>query len=364
MAVVVACIVRATPIAAQETPADTADVLVELARSLETEGRTELARQLLRLVLDRYPDTPAAREAAQQLGLLRDTRVAGSGRVQFVVWNTLFGTWLGLAIPAAFGADSPEPFGAGLLVGGPTGYLASRAYARSRSLTAGQAGAYTLATVWGTWQGLGWQQALNISEPSDEGPWVAMVIGGLTGIGTGLLLSHQDISRGGITLADHAALWGTWYGFALGVMLDREDDALWAFTLVGGDVGLAAAVPTASIWRPTPGQVRLTSLAGVAGGVAGLGLDLLLSVEDDATAVAIPTIGATIGLVAGALGTAGRNDNRTDFDGTLDGALLNVRDGLRLGFPSLLPDAQPSLTRDGRVTMRPAVHLRLVDVRF
>ncbi len=114
------------PLHAQETPADTAAILVSVARGLDIEGRRDLAEELLRYVMEHYPGTAAAQEAQQLLEALVGIRQAGSGRVQFVVWNTVFAIWLGLAVPAAFGADEPEPFGAGLLLAGPSGFLVSR----------------------------------------------------------------------------------------------------------------------------------------------------------------------------------------------------------------------------------------------
>ena len=57
----------------------------------------------------------------------------------------LYGAFLGAAIPAALGADDPEGYGAGLLVGAPLGFFASRAYAKNPAITDGQAGSRTPA---------------------------------------------------------------------------------------------------------------------------------------------------------------------------------------------------------------------------
>jgi hypothetical protein len=361
---------------AQQTPADTAAVILEVARQLRVEGATTTAEELLEYLIQRYPGSPAATQARELLADLLGTLEERDGRVQFIVWNTLFFTWLGLATPAALGADEPEPFGAGLLIGAPVGYLASRAFASNRPISSGQAGAYTLSTIWGTWQAMGWRAVLNIGEKeicnefgcySDtptEAPWTAAVVGGLAGIGTGLWLSKKNIPRGDMTLVDHGALWGTYYGLALGIILNKEDDTLLAYTLLGGNAGLLAAVPAARAWRPTRGQVRLASVAGLAGGVAGLGIDLIVQPDDTETAVAIPTATATIGLIVGALTVRGkgRPDGRSSPD--FQQAFLNVGDDVTVGFPLPFASALPSLDEHGRRRLRPALSVNLVSARF
>ena len=368
--------IRATPLEAQQTAADTAAVILDVARQFRLDGAMTTAERLLEYIIERYPGTPAASQARELLAQLLGTLDEGDGRVQLIVWNTLFFTWLGLATPAALGAEDPEPYGVGLLLGAPAGYLASRAFLHNRPLSSGQAGAYTLATVWGTWQAIGWRAALNIgdeeycyefgcySDTPTEAPWAAAVIGGLAGIGAGLWLTNKHIPTGSMALVDHGALWGTWYGLALGIILDREDDALLAFTLLGGDAGLLAAIPAARAWRPTRGQVRLASVAGLAGGVAGLGIDLIVQPEDGKTAVAIPTVTATIGLIAGAMTVRGKGPRGAGPSPETREALLNVGDGLTVGLPLPVPGALPCLDEHGRRRLTPAVNLNLLSARF
>lgn len=367
---------RASALEAQQTAADTAAVILDVARQLRIDGAMTTAEQLLEYVIQRYPGTPAAAQARELLAQLLGTLDERDGRVQFIVWNTLFFTWLGLAAPAALGAEDPEPFGVGLLLGAPTGYLVSRAFVRDRPVSSGQAGAYTLSTVWGTWQAIGWRAALDIgdeescyefgcySDTPTEAPWAAAVIGGLAGIGTGLWLTSKHIPTGDMALVDHGALWGTWYGLALGIILDKEDDTLLAFTLLGGDAGLLAAIPAARAWRPTRGQVRLASVAGLAGGVAGLGIDLIVQPEDGETAVAIPTVTATVGLIVGAVTVRGKGRSHARSAPDSREALLNVGDDLTVGVPLPVPGALPSLDERGRRRLAPAINFNLLSARF
>jgi hypothetical protein len=365
-----------SPLQAQQTPADTAAVILEVARQLRLEGATTTAEELLDYIIQHYPDTPAAAQARELLAALLGTLEERDGRVEFIVWNTLFFTWLGLATPAALGADEPEPFGAGLLIGAPSGYLFSRVFVRNRPISSGQAGAYRLSTVWGTWQAIGWRAVLEIgneescdpnscySKAPTEAPWVAALVGGLAGMGTGLWLSNKHIPTGDMALVDHGALWGTWYGLALGIILDKENDALLTFTLLGGDAGLLAAIPAARAWRPTRGQVRLTSVAGLAGGVAGLGIVLLAQPEDENTAVAIPTATATLGLIVGALTVRGKGRRDAGSSPDFREALLNVGDDLSVGFPLPFAGTLPSLDEHGRRRLRPALSVNLLRARF
>ncbi|MDH3291132.1 MAG: hypothetical protein OEO20_04035 [Gemmatimonadota bacterium] len=370
-----------TTAAAQQTPADTAAILVQTARELDASGRYELAEELLRYVVDRYPGTPAAARAADLLAGLRRSMTLGGGRTGFVVWNTLFLSWLGIATPAALGAESATPYGAGLLVGAPLGFFASRAYAGATPLTAGQAGLYSLSTVWLSWQAAGWREVLGVgddefcfqtptgevcdsSSPS-EAVFAALLVGGVAGIGTGLALSRVDVDNGTATLIRHASLWGTWYGFAAGVLAGAENNALLTTTLLGGNAFMAAALPIASAWRPTPSQVRITSAAGLAGGIAGLGLDLLFDVNDNQAAVAIPTAGATLGLGLGAtLLSPRRSIERREASAIPRLALVTLDRGMMLDLPVPLPTAVPQLSRDGRIHLTPAVQVRLFEAHF
>src|SRR5690606_24048986 len=49
---------------ARQTPADTAAITLDVAGTLEAEGKGKAARALLELIVRRYPGTPAAAEAS------------------------------------------------------------------------------------------------------------------------------------------------------------------------------------------------------------------------------------------------------------------------------------------------------------
>jgi hypothetical protein len=295
---------------------------------------------------------------------------------------TLYGAWLGVALPLAFGADSPEAYGVGLLLGGPTGFIAGRTLARALDLTEGQARAITLGGTWGTWQGLGWQEVFDIgvdqtcgpdpfdgsdtcydNEDSSEEMVAAMIAGGLTGLAAGAILAGRDISPGTGTVVNFGSFWGTWFGVAGGTIAGLRDDDLLAATLVGGDVALLTTALLAPGWNMSRSRARLVSIAGVLGGLAGAGLDLIVQPDDTKVAMGIPLAGSLLGLTFGALAT--RQDDPTRV-GALDigGALLQLDGGrLALGTPVPTPTMRPI---DGPRGTRwaPAVGVELFRASF
>ena len=106
----------------QETPADTARVILGVAEKLRAKGEDEDAERLLMLVRRLYPSSDAAVLAGNMLAELRRSSEDGSGATELIVFNTFYGAALGVIIPAALGAEDPEPYGAGILLGAPAGY--------------------------------------------------------------------------------------------------------------------------------------------------------------------------------------------------------------------------------------------------
>ncbi|MCZ6916860.1 MAG: hypothetical protein O7I93_08790 [Gemmatimonadetes bacterium] len=357
-----ALVVPSTRAAAQQTRADSAGVLATLAAELAAEGRTRLADSLYTLILQRYGDTSFAELARAARRELRANQVATSGRGELIAWNTFYGAAMGVLIPAALGADGSAAYGAGLLIGPAVGYGATRLYTSRNSVTAGQARAITFGSWWGMWQGLGWREVLNIgtkqvcvnpdfaprvcfeSDP-DEAPYAAMVIGGFAGVIGGYVLGRAvEISATTALIANFGAIWGTWYGFALGTMADGEGDALWASTLIAGNVGLVAAAATASSWNWTRRRAWFVHLAWIAGLVGGFGLDLIAQPDDDRVAAAIPAATSAAGLLLGVVTTKNMVNESEGIE--FGQALLNWReDELVVGIP--LPTPTVLLGRDG-----------------
>lgn len=349
----------AGPLRAQVSRADSAAVLLESARVFEARDRWDIAEALYQFLLERYPETAAALSARERLSTAPVSR-RSTGRTELVVWTTLYGLWLGTAIPTIFDADGPEPYGLGLLLGGPAGFLAGRSLARSRPLSSGQARAITLGGSWGTWQGAGWANVAELNDGSDV--VAAAVAGGLVGIAAGTLLSRKTISDGLATTVNFGALWSTWFGFALGYIAGIEDDGLLATTLLAGDAGLLVTSLLGPHWDLSRNRARLISIAGVIGGLGGAGIDLLTQPDDDKVALAIPLATSIGGLIIGVATTRDR-DRSNGADGPLDsdGALIQVN-GRRwdVGLPTVVPWSRTSARAGGPV----ALYVPLLRARF
>ena len=362
---------RPRPVLAQ-TAADSAQAILEAAQVLERDGRTELARELLRYLRQRWPDSPAARAARDRIEALPAAPLSPFGRTSFIAYHTLYGAFLGVAIPAALGAEDPEPFGAGLLLGAPLGFFASRAWGRSRPLTDGQAGVVQFGSFWGGWLGFALQSVLDLGEETicdgdvcffdtpATARWTAGVVGSVAGLSAGLLAARRPIAGGTSSLIFHGSLWGTWYGVAAGIFTDAEDDDLLTAALIGGNAGLLLAIPMARVGRPTSSRVRIASAGGLAGGLAGLGTVLLFSIEGDKAVIATTAASVTLGLILGAsLGKDGLH--RADGGPLLLAPALVSGDGpLRLGLPLPVPARLPA--ESGRITT--GWRLSLLDARF
>jgi hypothetical protein len=374
-----------SPASAQETRADTAAVLVQAARRLAAEGERDVAANLLRYIIRWYGDTPIAQQAARELAAADRARAAGSGRTGFVVTNTLVGAWLGVAVPLAFGADDAPPFGVGLIAGPAAGLLGSLAYTKSYPITSGQTAAYRWSVVWLSWQGFLMRELTGIGDKEDcyafegqldcysytpdEAPFAALVAGGAAGIGAGLVLTRMNLPAGDVALVQDASAWGTAFGATLSVLTSSDgnpdDKAVFGWMSAVGNGFLLGAIPLARAWRPSVGRVRLITLSGIAGGLVGIGIDLIAEVDDDKTAFGIPTLGAAVGLATGIALTARRELSRAGELAPADGgALLHLGRDPGFGIPLPEPRALPALKPDGQLGRQPALGFRLAEFRF
>lgn len=346
----------------QQTAADTAMVLYRAALRAEAAGEQRLAESLLRFVLNQYPGTAAAEQAGEKLRSLRREHPA-SGRVELTVWGAIYGGWLGIAVPWAFGAEELSAYGAGLLVGSPTGLLAGRALARSGPMSQGQARAIRWGSIWGTWQGLGWRDVLGLGT-SEGAPATAAIVGGLGGIAVAAALARtREIDVPTSTAVELGSLWGTWFGLWSGFALGAEEDTLIAVTLLSGNAALLASALAAPKLRWSVARYRLVSAAGLAGALAGLGVALLLEVRDEKVGASIVLAGSATGLGLGIAAT-GRETGPSGSEVVRQApALLNFAQGRAIiEFPVPLPGLLPAGQDGVKRRWAPGFYLKLAEL--
>ena len=285
-----------------------------------------------------------------------------SGRVQLFVCETLHGLWLGVAVPAMFGADSPAPYGLGLLLGAPAGILFAKTLSDARPISSGQARAILWGGEWGWWQAVGWASALSndLSGRAFFGSTVAGLVGGTA---IGLAISAHPVSAGDASLVTHSATWGTWISVASGALADLDGDTELELALIGGDAAMLAAAAATKHVEMSSGRVWLVTASGIAGVFAGFGIDLLIQPEGRGW-LAVPLATSIAGLAAGLVATRHFDEGRLADAGAMPGgALVSVRDG-RLSFD--LPTPQPALVpRDERGVRRwaPGVRVTIFQMR-
>jgi len=367
-------------LASQVSRADSAAVLLDAARELQSQGDDETAYRLLLFIARSYDGTPAARDALTWLGTFSGEQRTSSGKAGLMVWNTLFGAWLGAAVPAAFGAESETAYGAGLLIGAPLGFFGTKAFTNKHTVSSGQAITTAFGSIWGTWQAAGWRSVLEIGsqetcdpvgdfcweDTPDEAPFTAAVVGGLAGIAAGgLVAAAKNPTAGDATLVMWSSFWGTWYGIAGGVLAGAEDDALLTWSLMGGNVGLVASAFGTKAFSGSAGHVWMITSAGLAGGLAGVGIDLLASVDDTKAAVMIPALTSAAGLVVGALITRGGSNLPDLSDPAGTNALINLNgNDWGLAMPMPLPTVLYRVAPDGRTSPTVGMQIPVFAGRF
>ena len=311
----------------------------------------------LNAVIDKYPDTVYARFAEnrkqrlEQLNLpsIRRKKIDPSGRIETVVFSTLYSTWLGIGTARLVDeTDNAKSIAGGMMIGAPTGLLTSLIATRNTKLTRGQSALINFSGSWGTWQGLGW--AILISEDDGEKPLISStMIGGLSGIiATSALTRKIDPSLGDMRIINYGALWGTWLSVTAGKVVGVPDgDELLAWTLIGGNLGAAVMASLSSKIDITPARAHWINLGGVIGTIVASGIVMIIAESDISESAAFGTlmVGGIAGLITGIYNTRhipspeasemlGRRDNSTRWDRSPYESQLNSS-GIHANFLSL-----------------------------
>ena len=291
----------------------TAEQLYENAFRLIVEGNYDAAYDRLDEIISAYPDTIYARFARdrrrrlEELNLfsIKRKKIDQSGRIESVIFSTLYSTWLGIGSARLAKADSGKAAAAGMMIGAPVGLLTSLALTRNAKLSRGQAELINFSGYWGTWQGLG--LAIILDKNDDEKTMISgAMTGGLLGILTTSILTRKiDLSLGDASLIHYGGLWGTWLSFLAGLVADIEDeDDHLALALVGGNLGAAAMAALSPKIEMSLGQASLINLSGIVGTIVAGGFLLIFQPDSGRAVWGTLMAGGILGLVGG-YGTMG-----------------------------------------------------------
>ncbi len=290
------------------------------AFKLIVEGDYGEAYDKLDEIIAKYPDTAYAqfaenrKQRLEKLNLpsIRRKKIDQSGRIESVVFSTLYSTWLGVGsarLLSSEGAEKPEKaVAAGMMIGAPLGLLTSLKLTQNARLTRGQAALINFSGYWGTWQGYGW--AILLDEDEDEKTLIGSAMaGGLLGILTTSALTRRiDLSLGDAGIINYGGLWGTWLSLCAGIVADVEDgDKLLGLVLAGGNLGAAAMASLSPKIEVSLARASLINLNGIVGTIVAGGFLLIMQPDNEESAFAVLMAGGILGLATGVLSTA-------DFD--------------------------------------------------
>jgi len=237
--------------------------------------------------------------------LLRGAGLDQSGRVELLIFSGYYGIWLGVATPIAVREESAEAIAAGLLFGGGASVYLTHLLTRGQPMPRGRASTIALGGHLGTWQGLGWSAR---ADAESRRTLKAGLFGGLAGIGTAALATrYVEVGEGAAELFHWSMLYGAWFGALAPEIAERDPsgDANLAGALIGSDAAALAAILGARHLPVSRTRVRLVSLSGILGGVAGAGLAVLANAEDSRTILLSAGAGSVAGLFAGGWLTRG-----------------------------------------------------------
>jgi hypothetical protein len=301
---------------------------------LAPDGKRDRARQLLRGIVKRHPDHPAADRARRMLermkggdapdGLtspretppsspasaeppsepasesppedpqdrtleehLEETEPTGLARAELAVFQTLHGAGVGAEMCAFADCDSARSWALVSLLGAGAGLGLSLGLTLD-GVYPGQAAAINAGTRWGLWNAVAIAGTTNLFDVDDSGAFRrrltgALLAGQLAGLGAGLGLWYGfEPTAGDVSLATSTGWWSSILGVFVWGMTEFEGDARTLFPtfLALSDVGLLAGALLTRVSPMSRGRVLLIDLGGAVGAGVGMGLDVLIEGGD------------------------------------------------------------------------------------
>lgn len=300
---------------------NSAEKLYESAFKSIVEGDYGEAYDKLDEIIAQYPGTAYSRLAENRkqrlerfnLPSIRRKKIDQSGRIESVVFSTLYSTWLGVGTARLADAeDGDKALAAGMMIGAPLGLLTSLKLTQNARLTKGQAALINFSGYWGTWQGYGWSIVLDKNDSEKTIISSAMAGGLLSILTTSMLTRRIDLSLGDAGIINYGGLWGTWLSLCAGIVADvNDDDELTAWVLTGGNLGAATMAALSPKIEVSLARASLINLSGIVGTIVAAGWLLINEPDDEEDAFAVLAAGGILGLAAGGFGTADFDSKRS-----------------------------------------------------
>ena len=327
-----------------------AENLLRTAKEFIRIGQAEIGKRYLSKILRKYPQTSAAKIAATTKPLDQ------SGRIEFIIFTSVYGVALGGIVPGAFNTNSPALFGLSLLIFTGAALGGSIIGTRGLSMSVAQTRLIETATLWMTWNFGAISVIAGVNRIED----VFKLIGGgmLLGYTGGFLASRfLPLQEGQITFASTIGIWTmTYTGLLLGILEDNNirisSVALTLSLMMASDIGLIVGAVLHPFIRFSRGRSLLVSLGGLVGGVTGAGIILIVSSNSNSVTAAFATVIAT-GLLGMGLAVFFTRNMKPAAKGAYvaGNSLINYRKGQWFaGIP--IPQVAPKTHADGRSVLQ------------
>ncbi|CAN5719514.1 hypothetical protein BH11MYX2_BH11MYX2_37870 [soil metagenome] len=259
-------------------PVEPAWALYDAAFNAAAQNELEQATSQLRVLVQQYPQHPAAMRAAVLLASIEQTIAApvprhnGRARGELVFWQTANGAYISANICGAIDCKGTRETAA-VYLAGIGGGLGLSALA-SRYIHDGQAQLYNSAQAWTAWTALG-----VLNGVADDGGEAAVAFG-MQGAGFGIAAGLWETwrpSAGDIALTNSFFIWGSLASSFGALALGSDNDSTFRKIVVAGDASIVIGALVSQKVHMSRGRTILIATGGLLGlllgGAIALGVD-------------------------------------------------------------------------------------------
>lgn len=318
------------------------DLALGLLQRSEWVAATSVMRSFARLWPDddRSSRARAVADAMESSGRSRreTALVQQGGRVELIVFSTLYGAGLG-SLGGSFSNGDGSTIAIASAAGGLIGLTTSILVTKNRPVNASQAALVSAGALWGFGIGAFGSLIVNpnraagqscgedefcdfpTSRPPRWREWgIGLSVAGLTGAAF-LAHSYPNLPRGDIALVNATGLWGTIFAAELtGLLLGDNQIREYSLprgALAGAVLGLGGGVALASRLDMSANRVRLGNLGGALGAGVGFAVISQLNSPNARTVIGIQLASQVVGITSALLLTRERTRSRRDDQATL-----------------------------------------------